>query len=267
MPWTDGNPWHRSSWNKQLLKATSLSFPSYHLIGTPEHQKYTISSRWLWLPLNITISWHESIQDHFFPLRHSQMHQIETLSSVCQVNINMNSWGQRGNLSFYFPLCYASAFEWFVYLVLGLLFCLFVDVWILMNRALWYEQNTWRQHRAVVKRQCWCSGCLDPISSPLTSEKSLHSILSIRPSPVFLSSLVLLIMFSTILFDPTFCYISFHCLAFPCHAHFKSFNPKGYRKIQIFHNLGPRTFLNELSFLHSQKKHNLKPSVTGFWAK
>lgn len=70
----------------------------------------------------------------FFPLRHSRMHQIETLSSVCQVNINMNSWGQGGNLSFYFPLCYASAFDCFVYLVLGLLFCLFVDVWILMNR-------------------------------------------------------------------------------------------------------------------------------------
>lgn len=135
--------------------------------------------------MKLIISWYESIQDHFFLLRHSRMRQIETLSSVCQVNINMNSWGQGGNLSFYFPLCYASAFDWFVYLVLGLLFCLFVDEWILMNRALWYEQNIWRDHRAVVKRQCWCSGCLDPISSPLTFEKPLHSILSICPSPVF----------------------------------------------------------------------------------
>lgn len=95
-------------------------------------------------------------------------------------------------------------------------------------KALWYEQNIWRQHRAVVKRQCQCLGCVDPISRPLTSEKSLISVLSICPSPVFLSSLVLLIMFSTIVFVPTFCYTLFHCLAFSCHAQFRSFNPKGY---------------------------------------
>lgn len=214
---------------------------------------------------------------HFFPLRHSRMHQIETLSSVCQVNINMNSWGQGGNLSFCFPLCCASAFDWFVYLVWGFLFCLFVNVWILMNRALWYEQNIWRQHRAVVKRQCWCSRCLGHISNPLTFEESFHSVLSICPSPLFLSSLGLLIMFLSVLFVPTFCYILFHCSAISCHAQFKSFNPKRYRKGQIFHNVGFRRpqknyqvtylFLMRYLFAQSKKEHNLKPNATGFWAK
>ena len=112
VPWSDWQPFTDHPETVSESHILVLSILQTHSVPQTERQKHNMSSRWLRLPWIITISQGESIQHPSFPPRHLWMDQLEILSSVCQVNINMNIWGQGGNLSFFF--CYASTFNWFV---------------------------------------------------------------------------------------------------------------------------------------------------------
>lgn len=129
----------------------------------------------------------------------------------------------------------------------------------------------------MILRQCWYSGYLEPISCSLTLENLYIQLQGTCQPPVFLSPLLLPILFLTNLFFPIFIQSSFTGWPFLSIFCLSLLKQKRIRKVKgssLFPvTMGLRdgkqipnnTFLFYRQVFLLSKKYNLKPIAAGFW--